>query len=146
MEQRVVLEGIVGSGKTCLLNIMGGIGAGFRIHPEPLEEWKAQGDVLEAFYKGAPGSGFVAQTLISQTLIQRDVPINSGSDEYAYLYERSIFSAHHCFIPAMQAADQLTSIEANILVNKNQGWGWRKWGVKQKWSTDHSIFCLGFFI
>ena len=102
--------------------------------------------LLEAFYKGAPGSGFVAQTLISQTLIQRDVPINSGSDEYADLYERSIFSAHHCFIPAMQAADQLTSIEANILVNKNQGWGWRKWGVKQKWSTDHSIFCLGFFI
>ena len=116
MAQRVGFEGNIGAGKTSLIKLVAAQAPGrFRFYPEPLDEWEALGNVLEGFYAGEPGSGFLAQTLISQTLLRRDIPRTRCLREIG-LYERSLMSARQCFIPAMLAQSQLRSVEADILV------------------------------
>lgn len=123
MAQRVGFEGNIGAGKTSLIKMVAAQAPGrFRFYPEPLDEWEALGNVLEGFYAGEPGSGFLAQTLISQTLLRRDIPRTRCLREIG-LYERSLMSARQCFIPAMLAQSQLRSVEADILVGMKGGRG-----------------------
>ena len=121
MAQRVGFEGNIGAGKTSLIKLVAAQAPGrFCFYPEPLDEWEALGNVLEGFYAGEPGSGFLAQTLISQTLLRRDIPRTRC---LRGLYERSLMSARQCFIPAMLAQSQLRSVEADILVGMKGGRG-----------------------
>lgn len=116
MAQRIGFEGNIGAGKTSLIRLVTAREPRrFRFYPEPLDEWEALGNVLEGFYAGEPGSGFLAQTLISQTLLRRDIPRTRCLREIG-LYERSLMSARQCFIPAMLAQSQLRPVEADILV------------------------------
>ena len=115
--QRVVLEGNIGAGKTSLGRLMETLEPGLiKFYPEPVEEWRLEGGahILDAFYQKIPGAGFLAQTLIGQTLLSRDTappppPMVLG------LYERSLLSAPKCFIPALLQTEQLNRTEAEIL-------------------------------
>ena len=123
MAMRIGFEGNIGAGKTSLIKLVTAQAPGrFRFYPEPLDEWEALGNVLEGFYAGEPGSGFLAQTLISQTLLRRDIPRTRCRWEIG-LYERSLMSARQCFIPAMLAQSQLRPVEAEILVGMKGGGG-----------------------
>ena len=116
MARRIVFEGNIGAGKTSLARlVLNQYPTQFDFYPEPVEEGEAMGHVLQSFYARGTGSGFLAQSLISQTLLVRDVPQREGLG----LYERSLFSAKMCFVPAMLRENRLSRDEANILVGFN---------------------------
>ena len=113
MARRIVFEGNFGAGKTSLARlVLNQYPNQFDFYPEPVEEWEAMGHVLQSFYARVTGSAFLTQSLISQTLLVRDVPQRGGLG----LYERSLFSAKMCFVPAMLRENRLSRDEANILV------------------------------
>lgn len=122
MVHRICFEGNIGAGKTSLARMVQSRDPSrFAFYPEPVQEWKSTGNVLQAFYAGVPGSGFLAQTLISQTILARDVP-QPQAPEFG-LYERSLFSAKMVFIPAMLDSQRLTKDEAAVLVGRGGGGG-----------------------
>ena len=111
--KRVVVEGSIGVGKTTIIKELVQHCPDFCPFLEPLEDWGSC-KILDIVYRDK-GSAFLAQSFIAQTLLKRDLP--SAPMHQVSLYERSIFSAHHCFIPIMHELDRLTVLEADVLVS-----------------------------
>lgn len=114
---RVVLEGNIGAGKSSLGRLMQNLDPlTFKFYPEPTELWHLEGgrDILKDLYQRTPGAGFLAQTLISQTVLVRDLQLNPAPVPVG-LYERSLSSAKMCFIPAMLDEGLITQTEAEVL-------------------------------
>ena len=116
--QRVVLEGNIGAGKTSLGLLLETMEPGvIRFYPEPVAQWRLEdgAHVLEAFYEKLPGAGFLAQTLISQTLLSRDAAPPPSPPVQVGLYERSLLSAKNCFLPVMRDTGLLNPAETEVL-------------------------------
>lgn len=114
---RVVLEGNIGAGKSSLGRLLQNLDPlTFKFYPEPTEHWHLEGgrDILNDLYQRTPGAGFLAQTLISHTLLVRDIRLDPAPVTVG-LYERSLSSAKMCFIPAMIDEGLLTRTESEVL-------------------------------
>jgi len=126
--QRVVFEGNIGAGKTSLARLVQACNPDrFRFYPEPIDQWNlpASENVLEQFYDRQPGAGFLAQTLIGQTLLERDVPQSPNRLEIG-LYERSLVSAKMTFIPTMLEEGWLSNNEA-VVLDRSIGFNMGHW-------------------
>ena len=118
--QRINLEGNIGAGKTSLIceltQLAGGERVTFTPFLEPIKEWESNGNILEGFYSNQVGAAFTAQSYISQTLLKRDLPRHLKEAADICLYDQSLYSAHHCFVPALEKEGKLTNREISILV------------------------------
>ena len=139
-QRRVVLEGNIGAGKTSLGRLLEILAPDtFRFYPEPVEQWRLEGGahVLDAFYQKLPGAGFLAQSLISQTLLLRDTALPLPPVVGVGLYERSLLSAQKCFLPTMLAAGLLSRAEAEVL---NRGFGFNSEHWPRLVSPDQTVY------
>ena len=96
--------------------LAGGEGVSFTPFLEPIKEWESNDNIMEGFYSIQVGAAFTAQSYISQTLLKRDLPRHLKEAADICLYDQSLYSAHHCFVPALEKEGKLTSLEISILV------------------------------
>ena len=106
------LEGLIGSGKTALLQLLGKNPEICAV-PEPVWYWSCYKGVnaLELLYKDPARYGYVFQNMVMASLITRK-PLD---ERRVTIYERSVDSSLECFATQLKQNGDLMEIEYGLL-------------------------------
>lgn len=120
----VIVEGLIGSGKTSLLKMLESHFPNACCIYEPVDLWKESGE-LDTFYKGLEGpdpslTSYVFQTYAFITRINRiKEAFESNPTAEIYFLERSIFSDKHLF---MRSLFESNIVKEREMERYNQWW------------------------
>jgi deoxyadenosine/deoxycytidine kinase len=114
----IVLEGIIGAGKTTLFNYLvdywTGIGLSVVGIKEPVELWKSTG-ILEAFYKDPKRMAYTFQTFVNITRIKAiKEAYNSRKNVDIYLLERSVYTDRYLFVDLLKDNGTMNNMEITL--------------------------------
>lgn len=131
----IVVDGLIGAGKTTLIKLVSNHCKDKKIHPiyEPVDIWRRTG-ALGEFYKDIPAKCYEFQSFVYVTRIKRvilDVLANPDAD--IYILERSIFTDRYIFVEMLR--DTLGAIRYDMY----NEW-WDMWNLLMPIKFDKWVF------
>ena len=103
---KVTVEGIIGAGKTHLIQHIGKINKDFCIFPEPIVKWTEKDNLLKEFYMNPKERAIKLQEAVNDSLLRRQQIINASGQNC--LIERSLDAGQFVFQKALYELGFLT--------------------------------------
>ncbi|XP_067950708.1 deoxynucleoside kinase-like [Watersipora subatra] len=130
----VLVEGNIGAGKTTFLKFMQEISSDVTALREPVVKWQniSGTNAMEIIYEDPKRWSMTFQSYVQLTLLQHHMEPQTSPVK---MMERSIFSAHYCFVRNFHNTGKMTDMEFEIL---DQWFQWLK--DSQKLDVDLIIY------
>ncbi|XP_067950709.1 deoxynucleoside kinase-like [Watersipora subatra] len=130
----VLVEGNIGAGKTTFLNFMQEISSDVTALSEPVVKWQNinGNNALEMMYEDPKRWSMAFQSYVQLTMLKNHMEPQTSPVK---MIERSLFSAHYCFVRNLHNTGKMTDMEYEIL---DQWFHWIK--DSQKFDVDLIVY------